>query len=36
MGVCYYIKYELLADINKRGLNFIYFTTISNKLYNLY
>jgi len=34
MGVCYYIKYEI-ADINKRSLNFIYFTTITKQVIQL-
>jgi len=35
MQVCYYIKYELLADINKRSLNVIYFTTITKQVMQL-
>ena len=35
MQVCYYIKYELLADINKRSLNGIYFTTITKQVMQL-
>ena len=34
MGVCYYIKYEI-ADIYKRSLNFIYFTTITKQVIQL-